>query len=177
MIDRRNALTAFLSRGGIFCSCLWRGGGVHGNTVAGVKNFLAVLSLSLLFSLTVPSVRALDADTDLDAAISLATKEHKSLFIIYGCTTCKNTKHLLTSLESQEIRLPRAAFIVVSLNKNIPGQRKSFLGRYKVTGDVLPYVVIARPDGKQVAMRTGYGSAGAYNDFIRDACHDLKKTH
>lgn len=48
-----------------------------------------------------------------------------------------------------------------------------FYKRYKVDGQTLPFVVIAKPDGSQIAARSGYGREREYNDFIRDARKEL----
>lgn len=70
------------------------------------------LSLLLLTALLLPLggifAKGLDALTDLTAAIEVATKEQKSLFIMYGREACGNCQSLRALLEKKDVRLPRA---------------------------------------------------------------------
>ncbi len=141
-----------------------------------MKVLLCVLSLSFLAPLAALHAKGLDAMTNLDEAIALATQEQKALFIICGRATCPNCKNLFTMVEKKDIRLPKAAFIIVNLQEDVPADWKAFHHRYKVEGHTLPFVVIAKPDGTMIAGRGGSASAAIYNDFVRDARRDLKKT-
>ena len=47
--------------------------------------------------------------------------------------------------------------------------------KFKIEGSSLPFVVVAAPDGTQLAARTGYGSAKEFEDLIRDAQKAAKK--
>jgi len=136
-----------------------------------MKNYL----LGFLFVLTATFAQAKSDDlTDLSQAIQQATTEQKALFIMYGREACGNCTALKGMVASKDVRLPKSSFIVVNLNCDDPTQKAAFREKYTVTGNTLPFVVIAKPDGTQISSRSGGGSAETYNDFIRDAKKELK---
>jgi len=85
-----------------------------------------------------------------------------------------NCQALHAMVEKKDVRLPKTAFVIVDLNCDDPAVSKEFRERFTVTGNTLPFVVIAKPDGTQVTSRTGYATAAEFNDFIRDARKDVK---
>jgi len=141
-----------------------------------VKKLIA-LSLILLSSATLGISKTDDQITDLDAALKQASTDNKALFIIYGRPTCGNCNALHGYIDQHQLRLTKTAFLVANINCDDPAQSKVFYGKYKgsLTGNTLPFVVIAKPDGSLVKARTGYGTAEQFNEFIRDAKKDLKK--
>ncbi len=139
-----------------------------------MKKISLLLLAALLLPLGGTFAKDLDALTDLKAALEVAAKEQKSLFIMYGREACGNCKALRGLLEKKDVRLPKTSFVIVELNCDDPAVSKEFRARYKVEGDTLPFVVMAKPDGTQVAARSGYGTAAEYNDFVKDARKELK---
>lgn len=47
--------------------------------------------------------------------------------------------------------------------------RNAFGSNFKVSGNILPFVVIAAPDGTQAAGRTGCGSDAGFNKLVQQA--------
>ena len=117
----------------------------------------------------------LKGSTDLAAAIEQAGKENKAIFILFGRPACGNCNALKGMIEHHQVRLNPSAFVIADINCDKPEQSKAFHERYKITGNTLPFVVIARPDGTQVASRTGYGTAVEFNNFVNKARRDLGK--
>lgn len=139
-----------------------------------MKNIIPLLIIALFLPVLNTFGKGLDALTDLNAAIELAGKEHKSLFILYGRAKCGNCQALHGMLEKKEVHLPKSAFVIVDLNCDDPAVSQDFRSRFKVGGNQLPFVVIAKSDGTQVASRSGYGTAAEFNEFVRDARKELK---
>lgn len=133
------------------------------------------LLLSALLLLPVALHAGSSALTNLDEAIETATKEDKALFVMYGREACGNCKSLHSLVDKKDVRLPKSSFLIVDLNCDDPATSQAFRSRFKVDGNTLPFVVITKPDGTQVASRSGYGSAAQYNDFIREARKALNK--
>ncbi len=135
-----------------------------------------LLSLIIAMAVTASASFARDSDylTNLDEAITQSTAENKALFIMYGREACGNCNALKGLVAKKDVRLPKTAFLIVDLNCDDPAISAEFHERYKVQGNTLPFVVIANPDGSQVAARTGYGSDKAYNEFIREARKEIK---
>ena len=131
--------------------------------------------LMLVISVFVADAGNLKGPTDLAVAIEQAGKEKKALFILFGRPACGNCSALKSMIERHEVRLSPSAFVVADINCDNPEQSKAFYERYKVTGKMLPFVVIARADGTLVASRTGYGSAAEFNSFILKARRDIGK--
>lgn len=139
-----------------------------------MKNIVLLLVITLFLPALNTFGKELDALADLNAAIELAGKEHKSLFILYGRAKCGNCQALHGMLEKKEVHLPKTAFVIVDLNCDDPAVKQDFRSRYKVEGNQLPFVVIAKSDGTQIAARSGYGTAVEFNNFVRNARKELK---
>jgi len=138
-----------------------------------MKNSLLV-SAVIVFAIASSALCKTDAMTDLNAAIEAAKPEQKALFIMYGRQACGNCQALRSLIDKKAVRLPKTDFVIVEINCDDPAQSKEFRSRYTVSGNALPFVVIAKSDGTQLASRSGYGAAAKFNEFIRDARKDLK---
>ncbi len=110
-----------------------------------------------------------EALTDLNQALEQAKKEKKMLFIQYGREACGNCQALRGYIQSGELRLSKIAFVYVDLNCDDRKIRQQFGQKFKVKGTTLPFVVVASPDGEQLAARSGYGSPDDYEKLIKTA--------
>ena len=140
-----------------------------------MKKFAISVFLVLVFSLFAADAGNLKGPTDLTAAIEQAGKENKAVFILFGRPACGTCSALKRMIERHEVRLNPAAFVIADINCDNPEQSKAFYEHYKVTGKMLPFVVIARADGTLVASRTGYGTAAEFNSFVLKARRDIGK--
>lgn len=113
--------------------------------------------------------KAPEAATDLSAALEKAAAGKKLLFIQFGREACGNCQALKAMIQNRSLRLPESQFVYVDLNCDDPATSKAFRTKYTVEGNTLPFVVIADPDGTQLASRSGYGSADEFEKLIRDA--------
>ena len=106
--------------------------------------------------------------TDLDAALKKAKTEGKLVFVELGREGCGNCRALKGYIKSGMLRLRDSRFIYADLNCDDDGANRAFSQRFKVEGRMLPFVVIADSDGKQLAARSGYGEAQDFDDLIRE---------
>ena len=61
-------------------------------------------------------------------------------------------------------------FVIADINCDDKKQSAAFSKRYSsVSGSMLPFVVITRPDGTMLVSRTGYGEAADYRNLIKEA--------
>lgn len=127
-----------------------------------------LIALSSVF-LTSSAFSKSDALTDLDAALEKAKTEKKMLFVQYGRENCGNCQTLKGYIRTHALRLPESQFVYADLNCDDKAVSKAFSSKFKVEGNTLPFVVIAGPDGKQLASMTGYGSAAEYQNLIKQA--------
>jgi hypothetical protein len=119
--------------------------------------------------------KAPEALTDLDQALQQGKKEGKMVFIHMGRKACGNCQALEGYLASGEVKLSKTQFVHLSLNCDDPKQHQAFAQKFKVTGETLPFVVIAGPDGQQLAAHSGYGTPKEFEDLIKDARRKLPK--
>jgi thioredoxin-related protein len=117
------------------------------------------------------------AETNLLEALTKAKTENKLLFVQYGREACGNCQALKAMIRKREVNLSDADFVYADVNCDDPDTRQVFGNRFTVEGRMLPFVVIADPEGKQLAARSGYGEAGEFEDFIRDAKRAYEKAH
>lgn len=115
--------------------------------------------------------------TDLDEALKQAKAENKLLFVQFGRETCGNCQALKSMIQQRQIRLSDSDFVYADLNCDEAAAHRAFATRFKVEGRTLPFVVIADPDGKQLAARNGYGTAAEFRAFIKDAERAYDKEH
>ena len=128
-----------------------------------LKIFLATLFLVFTFS------HAFAWENDLDQAIAKAKANNKMLFIMYGRQACGNCQHLKKMVKNGTVDLKVNRYVIANINCDSKKQKASFYKRYSVTGNTLPFVVIAKPDGTMLVSRTGYGKAADYRDLIKKA--------
>jgi hypothetical protein len=128
-----------------------------------------LLSLSFLLIATLAFAGKPTAIKDINAALEQAKSENKMLFLQYGREACGNCQALKAMIKSSKVSLPESKFVYADVNCDDPATRNVFKSKFKVTGNMLPFVVIAAPDGTQLAARSGYGTEKDFNQLIRTA--------
>ena len=78
-------------------------------------------------------------------------------------------------IKGGKVRLSQSKFVYADVNCDDRATSKAFMSKFKVSGNTLPFVIIAAPDGRQLAARSGYGTEAEFNKFIQDAEKALKK--
>lgn len=127
------------------------------------------------FCFTIALAAGPEKVTDINVALEKAKAENKMVFMQYGREACGNCQALKGYIKGRELRLPESKFVYADVNCDDPATNKLFKEKFKVSGNMLPFVVVAGPDGSQLAGRAGYGTAKEYEDLIRDAQKALKK--
>ena len=113
--------------------------------------------------------------TDVNEALSKGQADNKMVFIQYGREACGNCQALKAMIKGGKVHLSPSKFVYADVNCDDAATSKAFGSKFKVSGNTLPFVVIASPDGKQLAARSGYGSAQDFEKLIKDAEKALKK--
>ena len=113
--------------------------------------------------------------TDVNEALSKAQSENKMVFLQYGREACGNCQALKAMIKAGKVHLSPSKFIYADVNCDDSATSKAFSSKFKVSGSTLPFVVIAAPDGRQLAARTGYGTVPEFEKLIKDAEKALKK--
>ncbi len=139
-----------------------------------MNRLMAGLIAALWLVPTVSFAKGPEALTDLNQALEQAKKEKKLLFIQFGREACENCQALRGYIRDGSLRLFKTAFVYVDLNCDDRKVNQQFREKFKVKGTMLPFVVVASPDGEQLAARTGYGSPDDYEKLIRSAKKDKK---
>lgn len=116
-----------------------------------------------------------DKLTDINAALEKAKAENKMVFLQYGREACGNCQVLKGYIKGRDLRLSESKFVYADVNCDDPATSKLFREKFKVSGGMLPFVVVAGPDGTQLAARAGYGTVKEYEDLLRDAQRAMKK--
>jgi len=111
---------------------------------------------------------------DIATALDKAKAENKLLFLQFGREACGNCQALKGMVKAGKVRLSPEKFVYADVNCDDPATRKAFGSKFKVSGNTLPFVVVAAPDGSQLAGRTGYGSDADYNKLIQQAVRVAK---
>ena len=142
-----------------------------------MKKLISILILCLFTQVCFSADRKME--TDLNAAIELAQKDNKLIFIKYGRDVrCGNCVHLNKLINQRAVRISDSEFVLVNLNCDDPVDSKSFRSLY---GDsfkdakTLPFVVIAKADGTLISSVSSYQNADSYNKFIMSAKSKSKK--
>ena len=130
------------------------------------RTILLTLS-ALLLNLT--AFAKTEALTELPAALEKAKTEKKLIFVEYGREACGNCQALKKYIMSHALNLPESQFVYVDLNCDNVASSKPFNDKFKVQGNVLPFVVIADSEGNQLASRTGYGTPVDYQSLLKEA--------
>jgi len=131
-----------------------------------MKTLLA--SLALLFVTTAFAGGPAQV-TDLKAALKTAQKEGKLLFVQLGREACGNCQALKGMIAKQEVPLAASKYVYADVNCDDAKTIDLFTKRFQVEGTTLPFVVVAAPDGTQLAARSGSGRAKDYNAMLRVA--------
>ena len=113
--------------------------------------------------------------TDVTEALAKAQSENKLLFLQYGREACSNCQALKAMVKSGKVRLSAQKFVYADVNCDDEATKKAFGQKFKVSGNTLPFVVVAAPDGTQLAAHSGYGTDAEFNKLIKDAEKALKK--
>lgn len=108
------------------------------------------------------------AETNLVAALTKAETEKKLLFVLYGRDACGNCQALKGMIKKRNVKLSESEFVYADVNCDDPATSQAFGTRFTIEGRTLPFVVIADPTGKQLASRTGWGSASEFTDFVKN---------
>jgi thioredoxin-related protein len=130
---------------------------------------MVLIAAALLWSVPQGFAKGPAAVTDLDKALEQAKTEKKLLFIQYGREACGNCKALRSYVAKNEVRLPKEKFVYVDLNCDDAATSGAFRKHFKVEGGMLPFVVVADAEGKQLAGRSGFGSPAEYKKFLTQA--------
>ena len=136
------------------------------------STFLALLLTTLT---SVAFAGGPDKITDVKAALEKAQAENKMLFMQYGREACGNCQALKGYIKKNDVRLSESKFVYADMNCDDSATSQAFKSKFKVEGNMLPFVVVAAPDGTQLAARSGYGTVRDYEDMIRDAQKAMKK--
>jgi thioredoxin-related protein len=113
--------------------------------------------------------------TDVNEALTKAQTENKMLFMQYGREACGNCQALKAMIKGGKIHLSPSKFVYADVDCDDSATSRAFSAKFKVSGNTLPFVVIAAPDGRQLAARSGYGTAPEFEKLIKDAEKALKK--
>lgn len=113
--------------------------------------------------------------TNINDALAKAKGGNKMLFLQLGREKCGNCQALKSLIKSEKVKLPATKFVYADANCDDAATMKAFSAKFKVTGHTLPFVVIASPDGTQLAARSGFGSEADFNKLIREAEKAAKK--
>jgi hypothetical protein len=107
--------------------------------------------------------------TSLKTALKTARTQGKFLFVQMGREACGNCQELKGMISQNKVPLSDARYVYADVDCDDLSTNDLFSRHFKVEGDTLPFVVIAAPDGTQLAARSGAGTAKDYNRLISDA--------
>ena len=105
----------------------------------------------------------------IDQALSAARKGDKLAFIQMGREGCGNCQALKKAIHSGSYELPEEEFVWIEVNCDDPKVNADFDRRFKVKGDMLPFVAIANGKGKLLASSSGYVSKEKFADLLSKA--------
>ena len=141
-----------------------------------MKKYLFALIALTLFS-NVGSAGERKMLSELPAAVEIATKEDKLIFIKYGRESCGNCRSLKRLINERKVKLFDSEFVLVDLDCDKPEVSRVFNKTYRAMlegSTKLPFVIIAKPDGTPISAITGYKDADAYNKFVSAAKKQAK---
>jgi len=135
-----------------------------------------ILFFTILFLLCTSYgfTKTLQKFTSLEVAFIEAKNENKLLFVQYGRPACGNCKNLKNLIKGNKLKLPYNEFVYVDLNCDKEKSKTEFRSKFNVDGRMLPFVVIAAPDGTQLAESTGFQNKSGYNRLIKKAKANYK---
>lgn len=140
-----------------------------------MKTKSILMAASVLFAFEAITASAANpAIHDVATALDKAKAGNKMLFIQYGREACGNCQALKGMVKSGRVRLSPEKFVYADVNCDDPATRRAFGSKFRVSGNTLPFVVIAAPDGTQLASHTGYGTDADFNKLIQQAARAVK---
>ena len=131
---------------------------------------LALLSFVILPACTTGPAVADDASSNpVTVALAKAKSENKMLFIMEGRKECGNCEALRQMIHKGELALPADKFVVAEVNVDDEKTDALFMKHFKVSGEVLPFVAVTAPNGKQLAAHAGGGSLDDFKKMVETA--------
>lgn len=140
-----------------------------------MKTIVATLTLFIAGSIAAVAGTP-KAVTDLPTALEKAKAEGKMLFVQMGREACSNCQALKAMIKSNQVKLADSKYVYADVNCDDPATNKLFSSKFDVKGNMLPFVAIASADGTKLAGRSGYGTAKDFEELIREAGKQAKKT-
>jgi thioredoxin-related protein len=128
---------------------------------------LFLVAMVVVLSGTSVVLSAPSANSDLETALEKAKASGKPLFIQYGRETCGHCQALKSYIKEGTVSIDN--FVYVDLDCDNETVRKQFKELFTVSGNILPFVVIADSNGKQITSRSGNGTPEEYKAMIEKA--------
>ena len=135
-----------------------------------------VTLLAVIITNSVAFAGGPEAVKDLKEALAKAKSENKMLFVQMGRENCGNCQALKAMIKKGDVRLSPSKFVYADVNCDDAATNKLFSESFNVSGNILPFVAVASPDGAPLAKHSGYGTAQEFEKMIRDAGRAVKKT-
>jgi|JI10StandDraft_1071094.scaffolds.fasta_scaffold42091_2 thioredoxin-related protein len=140
-----------------------------------MKSKLAIAAAFCFFTLASAFAGGPEKITDLSKALAQAKEQGKMLFVQLGRDECSNCQALRGYVREKDLRLSESKYVYADIDIDDAATRRLFDEKFKVSGNVLPFVVVASAEGTQLASRGGYGTVRDYEDLLRDAAKAAKK--
>lgn len=134
-----------------------------------------LLSFCLLLGLGASSFAGKLQDLTLKSALQEASSQNKMLFLIMGRENCGNCQALRGMIKKNQVQVSDSKFVCADVNVDDTANRKLFQSKFKITGTTLPFVIIATPDGRQLAAHSGAASEREFNHLIASASKSAKQ--
>ncbi|MHB8908615.1 MAG: thioredoxin family protein [Syntrophales bacterium] len=126
--------------------------------------WLLLVIMVVVLSGTSVSLSATATDTALKTALEKAKAQGKPLFVQLGRESCSHCQDLKSYIKKGTVNIEN--FIYVDLDYDNGTVRKQFETLFTVSGDTMPFVVIADSNGKQITSRSGPGTPTEYKVMI-----------
>ena len=97
------------------------------------------------------------------------------LFVQSGRENCGNCQALKGLISQGKLSLPESQYVYADVDWDDEEEGELFEAKFKVSGNMLPFVVIAAADGTQLAARSGYGTQKEFEEFLAKAQSAAKK--
>ena len=107
--------------------------------------------------------------TDLETALRTAKTAGKFTFVKLGRTNCGNCRALQKLIDTNRVPLPPSKFVFADISTDDASQNKAFFTRFNMSGDMLPFVVIADEQGRMLVSRSGYGTEKDFTQLLKEA--------
>ena len=113
--------------------------------------------------------------TDIKKALAAAKAQNKLLFLEMGRPNCENCEVLHKMIAKNEVQIPDSRYVYADVDADDRSTVHAFSRQFNVSGEELPFVVVASPDGTLLASHTGAGTAADYQKMLKTAERALKK--